>query len=211
MAHLQHDLHQDPELANIIAQSIKEYDEQQLKNIQNPDYYKYLSDDDLDLKRVLEQTQNPDTDLTSALEESLAYSNSNGNDINNSNTDIAFDMAIQESIKLQEAQLKLQEDRLIREQQDREYEESLKVKQNIISQITPSQITPIEVPTETPTQVITDTPTKEFISTEVLDKQKLRESRLKYFQKKYWSGTQTTGVTYPGVRPKTHIRSGYLK
>ena len=62
MAHL----NQDPELANIIAQSIKEYDEQQLRNIHVQEYYKHLSDDDLELKRVLEQTQNLDTDLTSA-------------------------------------------------------------------------------------------------------------------------------------------------
>ena len=169
MAHLQHDLHQDPELANIIAQSIKEYDEQQLKNIQNPDYYKYLSDDDLDLKRVLEQTQNPDTDLTSALEESLAYSNSNGNDINNSNTDIAFDMAIQESIKHHELQLKLEEDRLIREQQDQEYEESLH-NNTQTTNLKPEPV--IEPVIDSSLQVLN------------IDKQQLRENRLKYFIKK---------------------------
>ena len=100
MAHLNDDLHQDPELANIIAQSIKEYDEQQLRNIHDPEYYKHLSDDDLELKRVLEQTQNLDTDLTSAISESLLSATSI-----TSSSDIAFDMAIQESNKIHETQL----------------------------------------------------------------------------------------------------------
>lgn len=138
------------------------------------DHDNNLDDNNLEIDNDLEQAILESLKLydeTKDLEEMLVKSQSQY--INNEDL---YEKTIQESINDFERKLKLQEDRLIREEQDREFENLQKILE------TPSNINISEIK-----QDITNIKEINKLEEDIpvnLDKRQLREARLKYFQNK---------------------------
>lgn len=125
------------------------------------------------------EVQNIDDELNQVIKQSLQdYDDKYLQDAllqsmtNEKSDEDIFEKAIQESIKEYERKLKIEEDRLIREEQDREFAESLEKL--------------IETPIHSKENINDDTNNQtieEDIKTN-LNKNELREARLKYFIKK---------------------------